>query len=40
METSIKLQSTSEPLKSDRGTKRGFVLKQKHLGVLNTFSKK
>lgn len=36
METSIRLQSTSEPWKNGRGTKRDFVLKQKHLGVLNT----
>lgn len=40
METSIKLQSTSGPLRNDRGMKKGFVLKQKLLGVLNTSLKK
>lgn len=36
METSIRLRSTSAPWKNGRGMKRDFVLKQKHLGVLNT----
>lgn len=40
METLIKLQSTSGPLRNDRGVKKGFVLKQKLLGVLNTSLKK